>query len=253
MLLNRRQTVLGGVSALASFSLGSHAYAQATAYQEIDRIPNASTVKGRLSYNGPEIEVREYQVSKDHAICGTGTRAPTALRVSDEGYLGDCVVEIRGVSAGKPWQDVFSNGKIYQIDCSFQPYVQILRHSAFVEVINYDELFHNIHAYEMFNGVRRQMFNFAQPKAGDVDRIDLKFRRGNTLMIDCNAHNWMEAYVYTSVTPYFAVTSLDGNFEIPEIPSGNYELIVWHPVLGRKSANISVAPNDELNLTFAIS
>lgn len=253
MLVNRRQTVLGGLSAAAGFTIGSVAYAQANAYEETGSVQSGSTIKGRLSYNGPELEVPEYRVSKDQIICGTGTRTPTALRVSEEGFLGDCVVEVRGMTSGKPWEDVFSEGKIYQIDCSFQPYVQILRQSAFVEVINFDELFHNVHAYEMHKGVRRQMFNFAQPKAGDVDRIDLKFRRGNTLMLDCNAHNWMEAYVYTSVTPYFAVTGLDGSFEITDIPSGNYQLIVWHPVLGQKTANLTVAPDDELNLTFAIS
>ena len=253
MHISRRQTIIGGMSAIAGFTIGKTAYAQVNSYTGIDKVANGSTVKGRLSYNGPGIDVPEYRVSKDHSICGTGTRRPTALRVSEEGFLGDCVVEIRGMNTGKHWEDIFSEGKIYQIDCSFQPYVQILRKSAFVEVINYDDLFHNVHAYEIHQSVRRQMFNYAQPKAGDVDRIDLKFRRGNKLMLDCNAHNWMEAYAYTSMTPYFAVTGTDGVFEITDIPPGNYEFIVWHPVIGEKIANLTVAPNDELNLTFGLS
>ncbi|MDA9865139.1 carboxypeptidase regulatory-like domain-containing protein [bacterium] len=253
MLLTRRQVVLGGATASAGLSFAGFANALSTDYQETGLVRNGSTIKGRFTYQGPEIDVPEYRVTKDHHVCGTANRKPTALRVSDEGYLGDCVVEVRGVAAGKPWEDVFSEGKIYQLDCSFQPYVQILRNNAFVEVINFDDLFHNVHAYELFKGVRRQMFNFAQPKAGDVDRIDLKFRRGNTLMLDCNAHNWMEAYVYTSATPYFAVTSLDGAFEITDVPPGNYQLIVWHPILGQKMANLSVAPSDELELNLALS
>jgi hypothetical protein len=216
-------------------------------------VKNGTRIFGQLSYNGAMLDVPEYRVTKDHQICGNGTRKPTALRISEEGFLGDCVIEIRGISAGKQWDKVFSEGKIYQIDCSFQPYVQIMRHNAFVEIINFDDLFHNVHAYELNEGVRRQMFNFAQPRAGDVDRIDLRFRRGNTLMLDCNAHNWMEAYVYTSISPYISVTSLDGKFEISDVPPGQYQLVVWHPVLGTKVANLSVAPNDELNLQFAIS
>ena len=251
MTLSRRQFVGGGLSLSTGLTMGGLAYASGL-YQETN-VRSGSRISGQFSYNGEMPDIPEHRVTKDHHICGSGRRSPTALRVSEEGYLGDCVVEVRGIGAGKPWDKVFSEGKIYQIDCSFQPYVQIMRHDAFVEVINFDDLFHNVHAYELNEGVRRQMFNFAQPKAGDIDRIDLKFRRGNTLMLDCNAHNWMEAYVYTSVTPYFAVTSLDGKFEITDVPPGQYQLIVWHPVLGQKMADLSVAPNDELNLNLALS
>ena len=131
--------------------------------------------------------------------------------------------------------------------------MQIIHDKALVEIINFDPLLHNIHAYEVFQKTRRSMFNFAQPRAGQVDTIDLNFRRGNVLMIDCNAHNWMSAWVYTSPNPYLGVTSVDGRFDIPDIPPGNYEFVVWHPLLGEKTAALAVAPSDELNFNIVLN
>jgi len=72
-------------------------------------------------------------------------------------------------------------------------------------------------------------------------------------MIDCNAHNWMAAWVYTSHSPYLAFTSVDGRFEIADVPPGTYTLSIWHPMLGEKTAQLSVAPNAELDLNIALS
>ena len=251
--LNRRSLLIGGMSAAIAGTIGARSFAATPPYREIDFIDSPGSVSGQITYAGPKVEVPSFPVIKDHAICGDGHRTPKSLRVGDNGEFGDCVVEIKGVSEGKSWDPVFSHGKIYQIDCSFQPYVQIIRSNAYVDVFNYDPILHNIHAYEVFNGTRRSMFNFAQPEAGQVDRIDLDLRRGNLLTIDCNAHNWMAAWVYTSVSPYLAVTSLDGKFEIPNIPSGTYTLSIWHPILGEKSAQLSIAPNADLNLDLTLT
>ena len=239
---------VGGLATLATAGL-----AQSGAYQEIDVPANAGKLSGRITYSGTEIEVPSIQVTKDHETCGHGYRAPRQLRVADDRALADCVVQIRNIRAGKPWEPEFDNGKIYQIDCTFQPYVQIIHDTAQVEIHNFDPLLHNIHAYEVFKKTRRSMFNFAQPQAGQVDTIDLNFRRGNVLMIDCNAHNWMSAWVYTSPTPYLNVTSIDGRFNIDAIPPGKYEFVVWHPLLGEKTAALSVGPFADLNFDIVLN
>ena len=252
-VIDRRALMVGGASAALASGHALRAVAAEPAYREVGTPNSPGRVAGQIKYTGPGIDVPSFPVVKDHEICGHDDRSPKSLRVSDAGEFGDCVVELKGIQEGKPWDEVFNNGKIYQIDCSFQPYVQIIRSDAFVEVFNYDSILHNIHAYEVFKGTRRSMFNFAQPQAGQVDRIDLKLRRGNLLMIDCNAHNWMAAWVYTSASPYLSVTSLDGRFEITDVPPGRYQLSIWHPMLGEKWADISIAPNADLNLDLALN
>ena len=46
--------------------------------------------------------------------------------------------------------------------------------------------------------------------------------------IRCGLHSWETAYVSIFDHPYFAVTDGNGNFSIPDVPSGNYTLEVIH-------------------------
>lgn len=245
--LNRRDMLLGAASGAMGLSLGSGLLAQAgQTYEEIDVPSNAGRLFGSVKYNGPALDIPKILVSKDSAICGEGYREPQTIRVAEDGALADVVLQIRGIERGKPWEPIFDEARIYQIDCSFQPYVQIIKNTADVYVVNFDPILHNIHAYEVYEGTRRSMFNFSQPNAGQEDRIPLSLRRGHLLTIDCNAHNWMASWLYTSPNPYLTVTSIDGRFELPDIPVGQYQLAVWHPVLGEKLVNLNVGEGAEL-------
>lgn len=248
-----------GVASLSGKTLFNGAYAQSTGsalardYIEVANVPNAARFHGRLSYAGPPVEPTEIPISKDSAICGDGVRSIQPVRVSPDGSLSEAVVEIRGITRGKVWPSVFDTTKIYQIECSFQPFVQIGKSTADAEIFNYDPILHNIHAYEVFRGVRREMFNFSQPKAGQVDFVPLRLRRGHLVTLDCNAHNWMSGWIYTSPTPYIAVTSSDGLFEIGDIPPGNYEVVTWHPALGERSAALQINAGDDLEFDVVLS
>lgn len=252
--IGRREMVLGTVSAASVFGLSSGLKAQSLGtYREMSSVPNASRLFGTITYVGDSVEVPEILVTKDFSVCGEGFREPQSLRVSEEGRLGDVVVQIRGIEEGKAWDPVFDEARIYQIECSFQPYVQIIRDTADVYVVNYDPILHNIHAYEVYEGTRRSMFNFSQPNAMMEDRIPLNLRRGNLITIDCNAHGWMASWLYTSPHPYITYTSADGAFDLPELPPGDFELVLWHPILGQKTAAINVAANSELQLNLVWS
>ena len=250
-MLNRREMVLGAASSASLLGLTTNLNAQGIGqYRETNVGPNAAKLSGTITYSGEVYDVPQILVTKDFSICGDGFREPQRLRVSDEGTLGDVVVQIRGITEGKPWAPVFDEARIYQIDCSFQPYVQIIKDTADVYVVNYDPILHNIHAYEVYEGTRRSMFNFSQPNAMQEDRIPLSLRRGNLITIDCNAHGWMASWLYTSPNPYITVTGSDGQFELPDVPPGQYELVIWHPILGEKTVNVDVGENAELQLNL---
>ncbi len=261
MILNRRNMLIGataGLGGMAAISRLGGAQAQSVGgtapdYRVLDAVPTPGRFRGRLTYSGPPVEPVEMLVTKDGHICRDGVRTHQPVRVTEDGGLADAVVHIRGITQGKPWTPVFDTTKIYQIDCSFQPFVQIGKSTADAEIFNYDPILHNIHAYEVHNGIRRAMFNFSQPKAGQVDYVALKLRRGHLVTIDCNAHNWMAAWIYTSDTPYIAATTIEGYFEIDDIPPGNYEVAAWHPVLGEQVAALTVEPNADLEFEVSLS
>lgn len=54
----------------------------------------------------------------------------------------------------------------------------------------------------------------------------------------CQVHPEMEAFVVVLETPYFATTDKSGNFEIKNVPPGEYKLVTWSEKL--KSAEQAV-------------
>lgn len=241
----RRDVLLGALTGIGGMATGGLGFAQAQGYRAV--MPqNGARLRGALSYQGIPIELLEVSVTKDPEICGPDPRLREAVRISDAGALADCVIQIKGITEGKPWPALYDEAKIFQVDCGFQPYVQIVQHDATLYVINLDPILHNIHAYEVIGKARRTLFNFSQPSAGEEDYVPLKLRRGHLVTVDCNVHNWMASWIYTSESPYLAMTDENGAFEIGDIPPGEYEFSAWHPVLGEKAGKIAFNPGDDL-------
>ncbi len=223
------------VIALA-LALGSVAPAQA--YEAVT-VENGGGLRGLVTFEGHRAPPEQVLIGKDNHVCGDGHVVPDRVRASQAGRLADVVVFIERIEAGKPWTAA-REVEIVQEKCAFHPYVQVARKGAELKVVNKDPLLHNIHAYELIGRARRTLFNIAQPQAGQIDRHALKLRRGDVVEIDCDAHNWMSAWVHTLDHPYFAVTRADGGFRIADVPPGRYQLVAWHPALGSRTTEITV-------------
>jgi len=42
--------------------------------------------------------------------------------------------------------------------------------------------------------------------------------------------------------PHAAVTDASGSYTIPNVPPGDYTLVVWHETLGRRERSLTVPP-----------
>ena len=112
-------------------------------------------------------------------------------------------------------------------DLAFSPRMQASTRGAKLTIINKDEVFHNVHAYQH----RRDLFNLAMPERGEV--IHETLRRAGLISIRCDvSHEWMTAFIYISPHPYIAVTDDAGRFRIDGLPPGDYHLAAWHEWLG---------------------
>ena len=237
---------------LLAFLVATPAYA---AYQE-GTVSNAGSIKGRVTFKGalPPNAIEKIRITKNPEICGSGNREVVWVDVGKEGALRGVVVFLDRVNKGKPWPK--PKGGKFMIDqkgCRFRPWVQIIRQGAFV-VRNSDQTLHNIHVREMIGVerkrvVRRTIFNFGQPEAGDVTK-KIKTRRSPFLSVNCEAHNFMFAWMFAPKNPYAVVVGEDGSYQLDDIPSGSYTLEVWHPRLGLRKTKVNVAPKKRAEANF---
>jgi hypothetical protein len=100
---------------------------------------------------------------------------------------------------------------------------------------NGDPFIHNVRSLSRKN----RQFNIAQPQ-GSPDREKTFDQAEGPITLKCDFHRWMEAHLWVMDHPFYAVTNSEGEFEILDLPPGDYEVSAWHEKLGEQSQKITV-------------
>lgn len=108
-----------------------------------------------------------------------------------------------------------------QKDVSFQPAHVVVQKGANVNILNRDNIFHNV-----FSNNRGQEFNIGKVRK-NVDKV-ISFESAGHIQVFCDIHAFMSAIISIVDTPYFTKANADGSFEIRDVPEGRYKLIGWH-------------------------
>ncbi len=238
-------------SAVAFAMLGMATTATAGSYDEIDVVDGGRFV-GTVSAGDNTADSRSYTISKDTDICGEGTREVNFVELNDAGMLMGAVVFLVDVSAGKAFPEELMSLTLNQESCAFSPALGVMANRGEFTAINNDHTLHNIHTYEQIGSARRSVMNVSQPEAGDTVTKEIKLRRGNGMKVECDAHDFMHAFVYVAKNPYFSVVDENGAFEIGDIPAGTYEVMMWHGFLGEiEVGDITVEANGEVSMDLS--
>jgi plastocyanin len=107
-----------------------------------------------------------------------------------------------------------------QKDKQFSPHLLVVPVGSSVDFPNLDPFFHNV--FSLFNGKRFDLGLYE----GHTHR-GVQFDREGVSFIFCNIHPDMGAVVVSLATPYYAVSSPDGSFQLSGLPVGRYRLNVW--------------------------
>ncbi|HLJ14512.1 MAG TPA: hypothetical protein VKV15_08460 [Bryobacteraceae bacterium] len=104
---------------------------------------------------------------------------------------------------------------------TFSPHILPVVVGTTVDFPNADPIFHS--AFSSYNG---QIFDVGLYPPGSSKSV--RFTREGIVRVFCNIHSSMSAVIVVLGTPYFAVTKRDGSFEIADVPTGEYEMEVFH-------------------------
>lgn len=105
----------------------------------------------------------------------------------------------------------------------FIPYVTVVQTGTAVEFPNNDTIRHHVYS---FSAPKRFEIKLYAGRPGQP----VMFDKPGEVVIGCNIHDWMEAYVLVVESPYFAKTTADGKALIANVPAGRYRLQLWHPL-----------------------
>jgi hypothetical protein len=232
-----------GLSAVAvAAAIHMPIQASAQGYKE-GPVTGGGSITGKVAFNGT-VPTRKIIPTKDVETCG-GPRDEALVRVGPDKGVESTVLYLVQVPAGKAWPAAEKTPEIDNIKCAFAPDVQVIR-AGKLDVVNNDPVLHNTHGYYD----KRTAFNLALPNKGQ--RIPVDLTRAGAVRVDCDAHGWMEGWIYVVDNPYYATTGADGKFNIADVPPGNYTLVVAHPWAGLKQQPVTVATGKPTELTIEL-
>jgi plastocyanin len=119
-----------------------------------------------------------------------------------------------------PAHDVAS---IDQVDKRFVPHVSIVRTGTAVTFPNSDHIRHQVYSFSPAKTFSLKLYAGSPRTAIDFDKPGL-------VVLGCNIHDKMVAFVGVVDSPYFAKVNTAGNAAV-NLPAGHYRLRVWNPNL----------------------
>lgn len=155
------------------------------------------------------------------------------------------VVSLPGVGDLEPGgRDTIAT--VDQRELSFIPHILVIEVGTTVKFLNNDVVLHNI---------------FSPSKAGDRFNLGtyqkgiekfLKFDNPGEIILLCNVHPEMEAYILIVDTPFYSKTDENGKFTITGVPAGEYTINVWHPYFDEKNVKVIVEEGRTVNVKITL-
>lgn len=160
--------------------------------------------------------------------------------------VNDAVVFLepeRSVAASAP-----ARATIDQRARQFVPRVSVLQRGTIVLFPNSDNVRHHVYSFSPAKTFDLRLYagTTAEP---------VTFDQAGLVVLGCNIHDSMIAYVAVVDTPYFGRTDATGSVQVT-LPAGSYRLRLWHPDLLQPVATETVVIHDaarSLTLTAATS
>jgi hypothetical protein len=232
-------------SAFALPLLALLVYPGLSASYEAVRVADGGTIVGTVTYGGDPPPPEKLPVTKDEKVCGSAPKISPVLVVGPNRGIKDVVVSIANIQKGKAQPKLDKPPVLDQKQCEYHPYAQIFPVNTTLEVLNSDDVLHNVKT----KAGSKTQFNMAQPKF--KRKLTVDFKIPEIVQVECNVHGWMHAVLVVTDHPYYALTDANGAFTIADVPPGKYTLKVWHPTLGEQTKEVAV-DGKEVTVAFEL-
>ena len=154
--------------------------------------------------------------------CGSAGATVVSVHVAavSGAPLPDAVVYLE--AEGGPGQaKALKSAEIEQKSLKFMPLVTVVQTGSRIEFPNNDKVRHHIYSYSAAH-------KFDQKLYSGTSATPQIFDKAGVVVLGCNIHDKMVAYVRVVDTPYFAKSDASGLTRIDVPTAGKYVVKVWH-------------------------
>ncbi len=244
-------------------------------YKTVD-VSNGAALSGVVTLKGKAPAVKKFEIGKfpQPEFCSgvdtkDGVRVLNDVAVGKGNGLQDVVVVIKGIKEGKPYD--LKKTHVDMDVCKFvvtggpSQFVGVVSPTVNFTVTNKDEapdpktgkvigVLHNPHSFGIAPKKNPStMFNLGMPEKGQTlsFKKDMKkIRRAPVMKLQCDQHEYMQAWFRSVRHPYYALVGTDGAFSIDQIPPGKYKVIAWHPILGEQTQEVTFSAGAKESVKF---
>lgn len=135
--------------------------------------------------------------------------------------LQDAVVFARPLSGQAPGPRKEAAATIAQRSRQFIPYVSVVQRGTAVSFPNEDDVRHHVYSFSAAKTFEIKLYvgTPAEPVVFDTP---------GEVVLGCNIHDHMRAFVYVVDTPHFARSDAAGKAVLSGLPAGEYEIAAAH-------------------------
>ncbi|WP_420264905.1 methylamine utilization protein [Candidatus Magnetominusculus dajiuhuensis] len=159
------------------------------------------------------------------------TATPTSVTIKDAKKPSDVIID--------------------QVDKEFIAYITPVQVGTTVTFPNNDKIRHHVYSFSSAKKFEIPLY----PPGVDANNKVL-FDKPGVVVVGCNIHDWMKAYIYVVDTPYFASSDSQGKSIVSNLPAGQYDVAVWYPAMEPKPQGqimkISVVSGNDNDVKFAV-
>ncbi len=131
----------------------------------------------------------------------------------------------------------------------FNPLVSVVQTGTDISFPNLDSVRHHVYSFSPAKTFELKLYS-------GVPTAPVKFDKAGTVVLGCNIHDFMVAFIQVVDTPYFAKTDKTGKVVLHDLPNGNYTLKAWHYALANEKETfekpivVKGAENTTINLAL---
>jgi plastocyanin len=158
------------------------------------------------------------------AMAATATAADVTIELRDATGkpVPDAVIYALPSKGPAPPPAAHARALVDQVDKEFVPRVNIIQAGTEIHFPNSDNIRHSLYSFSPAKTFTTKLYS-------GREAAPVLFDKTGIVVLGCNIHDKMVAWVYVVDTPWFARSAADGTATIKAVPPGAYRLSAEQP------------------------